>query len=393
MLHIITPEYMPRIGGVADYTRLVARGLHESGEEVHVWAPRSGRGDPGDPFTVHAELGRFTPADLDRVGRLLNEFPRRRRLLVQWVPHAYGYRSMNLAFCWWLWRRAASGDRVELMVHEPYLAFWEGSWRQTAVAGVHRMMTMMLLRGAACVWVSIPAWESSWRMYALGRSIPFTWLPIPSSVPEPDAESVRSVRALAGGTAPIVGHLGTYGSLVTDLLDGALPLVLQSPSSPFVLLIGDGSEQYRRRLVARMPAYSARVAATGATSARSLAAYVMGCDLLVQPYPDGISSRRTTAMAALKHGVPLVSTCGHLTEPLWQESHAVRLSKAGDHVALAAQVDVLLSSPDKRQQLGDTGRHLYRRLFDLSHTVQMLTTAQAETAAARSVMAVARRPS
>jgi glycosyltransferase involved in cell wall biosynthesis len=391
MLHIITPEYMPKIGGVADYTRLVARGLHESGESVHVWAPAYAKGDPGDRFRVHAELGRFTPADLNRTGRLLNEFPGRRRLLVQWVPHAYGYRSMNLAFCQWLWRRAASGDRVELMVHEPYLALWEGSWRQTAVAGVHRMMTMMLLRAASCVWMSTPAWESKWRMYALGRSIPFVWLPIPSSLPEPDAEDVRSGRALTGGTVPIVGHLGTYGSLVTDLLDGALPLVLQSSRSPFVLLIGDGSEQYRRHLISRLPSYSGRVAATGSTSARSLAGYVAACDLVLQPYPDGISSRRTTAMAALKHGVPMVSTCGHLTEPLWEESKAVRLSKAGDHAALAAEVEALLSSPDTRRRLGDAGRHLYGRLFDLSHTVRMLRMAPADMPLGNSVMAVARR--
>ena len=381
MLHIITPEYMPKIGGVADYTRLVARGLHESGEVVHVWAPASGRGEPCDRVMVHPDLGCFTPADLDRVGRLLDEFPGRQRLLVQWVPHAYGYRSMNLEFCRWLWRRAASGDRVELMVHEPYLAFWEGSWRQAAVAGVHRVMTMMLLRAASCVWISIPAWESMWRTYALGRSIPFVWLPIPSSLPEPDAEAIRSVRALAGGTAPIVGHLGTYGSLVTDLLDGALPLVLQSPSLPFVLLIGDGSEQYRRQLISRMPSFSARVVATGATSARSLAAYVAGCDLLVQPYPDGISSRRTTAMAALKYGIPVVTTRGHLTEPLWEESNAVRLSKAGDHAAFATSVDALLSSPDTRRRLGEMGRALYGRRFDLSYTVERLMMPPVERAA------------
>jgi glycosyltransferase involved in cell wall biosynthesis len=178
-----------------------------------------------------------------------------------------------------------------------------------------------------------------------------------------------------------VGHLGTYGSLVTDLLDGALPLVLQSPSSPFVLLIGDGSEQYRRQLISRMPSFSARVAATGSTSARSLAAHVAGCDLLVQPYPDGISSRRTTAMAALKHAVPMVSTNGRLTEPLWSESNAVLLSRPGDHRALAADVDALLSSPDTRRRLGETGRALYCRRFDLSYTVTRLMTPPVERAA------------
>ena len=60
--------------------------------------------------------------------------------------------------------------------------------------------------------------------------------------------------------------------------------------------------------------------ATGTLSPRALAEHVEACDLLVQPYPDGISSRRTSAMAGLALGVPVVTTTGHLTESLWAET-------------------------------------------------------------------------
>ena len=136
VIHIITPEYLPARGGVGDYTRAVARGLSDAGEDVHVWCPSEGHGEPGDRFQVHPDLGRFRSVDLKHAGAALDKFPGPRRLLVQWVPHGFGYRAMNLHFCVWLWRRAAAGDHVELMVHEPYLAFWEGTWRQTAAAVV-----------------------------------------------------------------------------------------------------------------------------------------------------------------------------------------------------------------------------------------------------------------
>ena len=113
---------------------------------------------------------------------------------MQWVPHGYGRRAMNLTFCFWLWKRAFRGDRIELMVHEPFLAFWEGNWRQTAVAVVHRFMTLILLQAAGQVWVSIPAWERMWKPYALGRSIPFVWLPIPSSLGAADPNAVGATR-------------------------------------------------------------------------------------------------------------------------------------------------------------------------------------------------------
>src|SRR4051812_4206756 len=124
-LHILTPEYPPITGGVADYTRLIAHKLAEAGEVVHVWCPANGRPEPSRLVDVHADCGTFGRADLARLGALLDRFESPRRLLVQWVPHGYGFRAMNIGFCKWLWNRSRRGDRVELMVHEPYLAFWE----------------------------------------------------------------------------------------------------------------------------------------------------------------------------------------------------------------------------------------------------------------------------
>src|SRR5206468_6720533 len=105
VIHLITPEYLPKRGGVGDYTRAVARGLSDAGENVHVWCTSESRGEPGDRFPVHPEFGRFSARDLRRAGAALDRFPGPRRLLVQWVPHGFGYRAMNLGFCFWLWRR------------------------------------------------------------------------------------------------------------------------------------------------------------------------------------------------------------------------------------------------------------------------------------------------
>ena len=70
------------------------------------------------------------PSDLRRIGSEFDRFPAPRNILVQWVPHGYGCKSMNLPFCIWLWLRARKGDRIQIMIHEPFLAFGEGSWKQ-----------------------------------------------------------------------------------------------------------------------------------------------------------------------------------------------------------------------------------------------------------------------
>jgi glycosyltransferase involved in cell wall biosynthesis len=384
--HVITCEYAPRIGGVADHTRLVASGLAAEGDRVCVWCPVAEGESPeaNGGVSVRRELGSFRPSDLRRAGRALNEFNAPRRLLVQWVPHGYGYRSMNVGFCLWLWARAVlRGDEVTLVVHEPFLAFGEGSRRQDAVALVHRLMTMVLLSSARRVWTTIPEWEECWRPYALGRRVLFGRLPVSSTTPvtasAEEASATHALYATAGSL--LVGHFGTYGGHVSRSLARLVTRLLSvTQTDCAVLLIGQGSEALLEELWGTHPRLANRVHATGTLAPEALSRHLAACDLLVQPYPDGVSARRTSAMAGLAHGLAVVTTKGRLTEGLWQESGAVALAPAGDDDALLDEVRRLLASPESRARLGEAARKLYRERFDISHTVTTLRGAAGESA-------------
>lgn len=371
--HFITCEYPPRVGGVADHTRLVAEGLAAAGDSVHVWCPSEAGEVPAssEGVTVRRELGGFRPSDLRRVGRALNEFAGPRSLLVQWVPHGYGYRSMNVGFCLWLCARAfLRGDEVTLVVHEPFLAFGEGSRRQDAVALVHRLMTTALLSSARRVWTTIPKWEECWRPYALGQRVPFGWLPVPSTTPvtasASEAAATRSLYAPAG--VPLVGHFGTYGELIAGTLRELLPrLLCATETDCAVLLLGQGSEAMRGELLRARPQLANRIHAAGTLAPEALSRHLAACDLLVQPYPDGVSTRRTSVMAGLAHGLPVVTTEGALSEPFWRESGAVVLVPAGDVAGLTRSVCDLLGDAAGREALGEKARAAYGLHFDLSH--------------------------
>jgi glycosyltransferase involved in cell wall biosynthesis len=191
---------------------------------------------------------------------------------------------------------------------------------------------------------------------------------------EPNAVSEVRTR-LNASLQPIIGHLGTFGSPVTSLLlDGAAEL-LHTLSAPQILLMGKGSEEFRITFSQRYPQYAQRITATGALTNSALAAHVAACDLLIQPYPDGISSRRTTAMAGLYLGVPIVTTTGALTEPFWDASNAVRLSRVGDWTAFVDHVDRLLRHPEERARLAACAKTFYDGMFDVERTVAALRTA------------------
>ena len=383
--HLITPEYPPQLGGVSDYTCQLAAGLSGQGDEVHVWCPalRLPNGPPdslaSSDVHVHREFGSFAPADLRAAGHKLDSFPAPRHLLVQWVPHGYGYRSMNLGFCWWLWKRAIRhGDCIELMVHEPFLTFDWASPRQNAAALVHRSMIILLLGAASRVWISIPGWERILRVYALGRAVGFHWLPIFSTIPAAlDLARTQAVkRRYADGDRILIGHFGTYASPVGDLLEPILSALARDPAEQTILLMGERSDQYRLNLIQKEPGLDKVIRATGKMSAEDLSHHLSACDMLVQPYPDGVSTRRTSFMAGLINAKPIVTTTGWLTEPFWFQSDAVALAPAGDTETFLEKARRIRHDSTERMRLGSAAAKLYQERFDLSHTISSLRRAE-----------------
>jgi glycosyltransferase involved in cell wall biosynthesis len=373
--HLITPEFPPQPGGVADYTRLVAGGLACAGDVVHVWCPPTEGLEPAQPRVhVHRDLGDVGPAALARLGKLLDEFPRPRRLFVQWAPHGYGWRAMNVAFCSWLHRRATrAGDSLEIMVHEPFL-FFGGSWKQWAAALVQRFMMAILLNAARKVWVSTSLWQSLIKPCAFGRSLPVAWLPVPSTIaPSADAAAVAAVRAhYARGDIRLLGHFGTYRPAMLGMLACSLPLVLRRCPRGVALLLGRGGDVFRKQLCLHCPDVADRIHATGELPAEGLSSHISACDVMIQPYSGGVNGRSTTIMAALAHGKPVATTQGIGTEPVWLRSGAVAMVPDGDVARLTELILGLLADDQRCSELSKVARAFYQQHFLLKHTIAAL---------------------
>jgi glycosyltransferase involved in cell wall biosynthesis len=373
--HIITGEYPPQPGGVSDYTRLVAMGLAAAGDSVHVWCPRSDAKCPTDTgVSVHRVLGRMLPHDLFRTGRLLNQFPKSRRILVQWVPHAFGLRSANLPLSFWLWSRGiCRGDQIEVMIHEPYLPMPQRLFRHKVLAIAHRVMLAILLRAARYVWIAIPKWEEYCRPYASGRRISFRWLPVVSNIPVQKRgrnDEFRNRYVPAGRF--LIGHFGTCGGEIGTTLRAVIPRILRNRPERTVLLIGPDSHDFRSQVLREHPELSARLHSTGALSNEQVSLHISACDVMLQPYPDGASSRRGSLLAGLSHGKAIVTTSGVLTESLWRESGAVKVVPSGVPSEIVSSINTLLADPVEREQLGIAAKLLYAQRFELSMTIQSL---------------------
>ena len=227
--HLLTGEYPPDGGGIADYTALLARALADAGRRVHVWTPARVEPSTEARVTVHAMDG-FSGAALGRLGAELDRIPAPRRLLVQYAPQAWGMQGMNVPFCRWLLARRAAGDDVRVMFHEPFFPFGWQRPQRNLLAAVNRWMARLLLRASTRAYVSIAAWEKLLRPLA-PPGVAFTVLPIPSTIPFIDhPENVAEVSRDAlteGGKYPLFVHFGTYGAMIAPMLEKALTAVIE----------------------------------------------------------------------------------------------------------------------------------------------------------------------
>ena len=372
--NIISGEYPPQPGGVSDYTRLVAQGLSRAGDNVSVWSsPADGIEEALDGVRVNRLPDHFGRRGLAILNREFRRNPNA-RVLIEYVPHAFGMKAMNIPLCLLLLRHRHSD--ITVMFHEvAYPVEFGQPFRHNALGVVNRAMVAILTRAASRMFVAAEAWKQEIARYApTGCTI--RWLPVPSNIPLADRCAIlreRARHAVSGTT--LVGHFGTYGSLVAERLKRVLAWILAARGNVRILLIGRNSERFRDGFVQHHRSLAERVMATGTLAAPDVAASIGACDLMIQPYPDGITSRNASALAGLEHGKAIATTIGKFSEDLWSESGAVMLAPDGDADALARCAIELVDNRDRAHAVGCAAIKLYRDVFDLRHTISALRIA------------------
>lgn len=105
----------------------------------------------------------------------------------------------------------------------------------------------------------------------------------------------------------------------------------------------------------------------GHLPADALSRHLWASHLVLLPFADGLSTRRTTMMAALAHRRPVIGLEGRNTDRRLlaaARDGAVVLAAAGDRAAFAAAAVQLADDPAKAAATGDRGEALFRAEFD-----------------------------
>jgi len=363
---LLAPEYPPALGGIAGYVAQVASGLAARGDDVEVWAPRPAK---SDAVPAGVTLHEIEPG-FDRRARAAIEASVRARpravTLVEYVPRMLGPAAVA-------WLSRLPGE-TWVMFHEVAYPFERGQALKHRVRALEtHALAFAVKRRADRVLVSTPGCERALELLG-GRSKPATWLPIPSNLPTslPAFDRKPFVESLGFESArPLVGHFSSFGDRVAAMLERALTELFARDPDVQVLLVGAGSSEFVQRFVRARPGIDARLRALGRVDEVRAAEAVVACDVLLYPFPDGVSTRRTSVMAALALGKAVVTNHGDNTEGLFERERCVALvSSEGE---LSTRVTALLADPEAQQRLGVRARAVYAERFSIDVVVAGLS--------------------
>lgn len=385
-LCLVTSNLPPVRCGVGDYTFRLARELATKGHDVTVLGSK---GPAGPERAGGASIRREIPSWGARgVATLVREVQRLAPDLVlfQWVPFLYSYRGTNPYVPAGIATLRAKGIRLQVMVHEAWVPLTRPSYLVTGP--IQRAALGAIVAACQSTAVSIPAWRDMLRRRMPWKRERIAWVPAGGTIdvsPE-TADERRARRSRVGATdsSILAAAFSLYGSLkgYSALAAAWERIGRERPDSRFVV-IGASPEE----LAARLPrlAGDARVIPTGYLPSEEVSRWIAACDLFFAPYEDGISSRRTSALSAMAHGVPVLSTKGRFTEVELFERSPIVLAPAEDPAAFAAEASALAADPVRREDIGKETRAFHDRSFAWSTIADRLLALDREAGTTRRI--------
>jgi glycosyltransferase involved in cell wall biosynthesis len=366
--HIVTGEYPPQLGGVGDYTYQVCHELAKGGDGVHVWSPASQlEVSRQEIWQVHSLPRGFGWRWLRELDWRLRNYTGPRNILIQYVPHMYGWKSMNVGFCAWICMQRK--HNVYVMFHEVAFPFQSGQrFRHRLLAVVHRMMAWAILRFVRHSFTSTEPYFSLLR--TLGRAdTPISMLRICSNIPQESYQAEGRPSRNDPSVLFTVGIFSNFGEELRELLGPIIGCVLGNPKIE-VALLGPG-EEFRQSLAAQYPQAADRIRSTGRLGVTEVAGHMRNCDALLQVYPEGASAGRGTLIGALASGVPVVTTSGPATDRLLLDSDTMLFCGESPQ-SIREALEQLRENPALAQELGAAAQRLYREWFQPAVIVSTL---------------------
>ena len=358
---IISPAFPPNRDGVGDYTFVLADGLADKNEVIIVTSKLKGvKSESKNKFHVIREIDKWGGLDLFHILSICKNFSPE-LVIIQYVSFMYGRGGINLAFPLLsvLLRIRYS---VFTMLHELFTPFGF-SIKTFLMSLIQRLMLFFLIIGSDRIGVSIKVWERVLKRFFFWRKGDFRWIPIPSNIKISTKTNIPE-KLSRFNKKPLLAFFGSlHITKIMEFLTASLDALVKKGYDAGLIVIGQDENEISA-YIKELPDYlRERIFCTGYCSSEDVSQYLSITDIFLLPLIDGVSSRRTSLMAALKHGLPVVTTKGFLTDDIFLQENFTLLSPSTDKALFAANVVRVAEDEKLRDATGKKGREAYEKYF------------------------------
>jgi glycosyltransferase involved in cell wall biosynthesis len=369
-LVFLTGEYPPMQGGIADHTAHLAAHLAPLGVASTIlisrrWQPAV-HPSPLATSPVHALLPNWGWGCWPAVAGYLQRH-RPDVLHIQYQAAAFELRGWINGLPWYLKKRGIT-TRLVTTFHDlrvPYIFPKAGPLRRRAIIALARYSDAVICTNRA-------------DLDELRQALPdqcLSLIPLGSNIepqPPPDFERAAwRAKYQADEQTLLLAYFGFLNESKggEELIEALALLRGQGIAARLLLIGGDVGDadptnvayaERVRALIARR-GLSDVVHFTGYTTLAEVSANLLVADVVVMPYRDGVSFRRTTLIAALRHGCPVVSTTPAAPLPEIVPDDNMVLAPPGDAAGLAGAIAPLAGDAARRAKLSAGAAALGRR--------------------------------
>ena len=354
---VICPTSPGRFDGVADYAARLAASLSTTAPAWLVGLPA-----PGTPAgDVVPEVGRLEVASWRDLWRRRRESPFADATpLVQYVPQLYVGRIDSLWLLLWLASVRAGGRQAAVTVHE-YAVPAAASVRR--VAGRVVLPLVIAVAGALTshVVTTIGLTDRRLRRLLFWKRRRIALVPVGANI-LPGAAAVPP-RTDAAGRPVVCTLFGQPAAMSAEAVAAVGAWARGEGERVRVRWVGRARDEIVDFCARRCGLPPDTVEVLDHQPAAAVSALLASSDLFLAPLVDGVSTRRTTVVAALAHGLPVVGTDGPSTDPVLRESAACALAPAGEPAGLVARLRTVAADAGARERMGRAARALYESQF------------------------------
>lgn len=244
------------------------------------------------------------------------------------------------------------------MAHEDFVPLT--NWKFYVMTTWQRWQFWALGRTADVVFFSIDPWVEKYRAWFPGK--PLVHLPVGSNIARvPTPRSEARARLGIADDRPVLGLFGTaHASRLLDHVRSAVEGAAQGGEPFQVLYVGPHAAAVQEAL-SGFP-----VLADGPFPSDEVSRRFAAMDVYLAPFLGGVSSRRTSLMTALQHGIATVSTRGEQTDRILLEAdnRAFLLAPENDRTAFREACLRTVTDSALRGRMASEGQRLYEEMFD-----------------------------